>query len=141
VVPVIVYVRVIKHRAKPEIMQQRERPLHQTKPTGTSWKRGGSQEKSRDIQGGSSSYRWHSFLEKGQQWLENMLGEDCNREGQKLVMGLGARIRQSSLDHLQHGCRKEVKMEEDKDERHLCNQRVGLITSLLSSLHLAVFQK
>ena len=38
---------------------------------------------------------------------------------------------QSSLDHLQHSCRKEVKMEEDKDEHCLCKQTGGLISFLV----------
>lgn len=43
-------------------------------------------------------------------------------EGTETSCALGARIGQSSPDHLQHSCRKEVKMEEEKDKHHSCKQ-------------------
>lgn len=49
VVPVMVYVRAIKHGAKPESMQEGERSVHQTQHVGTPLKRGGAHERSRDI--------------------------------------------------------------------------------------------
>lgn len=51
--------------------------------------------------------------------------------GQNLAVAVRARISQSSLEHLQHSYRKEVKMEQDKDQHLLCKQTGGLISFLV----------
>lgn len=64
----------------------------------------------------TGSYRWHSFLEKVQRWLESLrtCWERFVTGGQKLAVSIGTWISQSSLNHLQHSDRKEVKVEKDK---------------------------